>query len=56
MATSLENLSNMLEIGHHRTHYSINKFDGTVYMTEVMGNIVQLWLSNLKFGCHGDIN
>ena len=58
MATSLENLSNMFEIGNHKkTHYSSNRFEGMVHITEVMGEgeFVQFWLSNLQFRCHGDL-
>ena len=56
-ATSLENLSNMFEIGNHKkTHYSSNKFEGMVHMTEVVGEFLQFWLSNLKFCCHGDLH
>ena len=55
-ATSLENLSNMFEIGNHKKHYNSNKFEGTVHMTEAMGNFVQFWLSNLKFDCYGDLH
>ena len=39
-----------------KTHNSSNKFEGTVHLTEVMGEFVQFWLLNVKFRCHGDLH
>jgi len=46
----------MFEIRNHKNYYSSNKFEGTVYITEVMGEFVQFWLSNPKFRCHSDLH